>query len=80
MAFFSLVKGKAAENDKIYTQISTNSEQQYLSSPDRGGTLTDAIIASGTNFESMVAEALNSNTKIIDLIGRSLYQDVNKAA
>ena len=83
MAFLTHVKGKAAENDKISTQISANSEQQFLSSPDLGSTVTDAIITSGTNFESMVAEALNSDTKlakIIELIGRALYKDGREAA
>ncbi|TFD52189.1 type I restriction endonuclease subunit R [Cryobacterium frigoriphilum] len=83
MAFLTHVKGKAAENDKISTQISANSEQQFLSSPDLGSTVTDAIITSGTNFESMVAEALNSDSKlakIIELIGRALYRDGREAA
>ena len=50
--------------------------------PVLGSTVPEAIITSGTNFEAMVAEALNSNTKlnkIIELIGRALYRDGREA-
>lgn len=83
MGFYSHVKGKAAENEKIVTQIAANSEQQFLASPDLGSTVTNAIVTSGTNFEAMVAEALNSDAKlakIIELIGRALYRDGRDAA
>lgn len=83
MGFYAHVKGKAGENAKITTQIAANTEQQFLASPDLGSTVTNAIITSGTNFESMVTEALNSDTKlakIIELIGRALYRDGKEAA
>ncbi|MDY7544617.1 hypothetical protein [Cryobacterium sp. 5B3] len=83
MGFYEHVKGKAGENAKITTQIAANTEQQFLASPDLGSTVTNAIVTSGTNFESMVTEALNSDTKlakIIELIGRALYRDGREAA
>lgn len=83
MGFLAHVKGKAAENEKITTQIAVNSEQQFLASPDLGSTVTNAIVASGTNFEAMVTEALTSAeklAKIIDIIGRALYRDTRTAA
>ncbi|WBM80676.1 hypothetical protein KIV56_04565 [Cryobacterium breve] len=81
--FFTHIKGKAAENEKITTQIAANSEQQFLASQDLGTTVTNAIITSGTNFGAMISEALNSDVKlakIIELIGRALYQDGKEAA
>lgn len=83
MGFLTQVKGKAAENEKITTQINVNSEQQFLSSPDLGSTVTNAIMTSGSNFTSMVAEAMTNDeklAKIIDIIGRTLYQEERKVA
>ncbi|WP_104199433.1 type I restriction endonuclease subunit R [Cryobacterium sp. Y29] len=83
MGFYSHVKGKASENERITMQIKVNSEQQFLASPDLGSTVTNAIVSSGTNFTAMVAEALTSDdklAKIIDIIGRALYRDEREAA
>jgi type I restriction enzyme R subunit len=78
VGFYTHIKGKAAENEKITTQASVNSEKQFLASPDLKDTVIQAIVTSGDNFSKMTGEALGDDQKlarIIDLIGRALYQD-----
>lgn len=83
VGFYTHIKGKAAENEKIATQASVNSEKQFLASPDLKDTVINAIVTSGDNFTKMTGEALSDDQKlarIVDLIGRALYQDGHSAA
>lgn len=78
VGFYTHIKGKAAENEKITAQAAVNSEKQFLASPDLKGTVIQAIVAASDNFSSMTGEALSSDAKlakIVELIGRALYAD-----
>jgi type I restriction enzyme, R subunit len=83
VGFYTHIKGKAAENEKITTQASVNSEKQFLASPDLKDTVIQAIVTSGDNFSKMTGEALGDDQKlarIIDLIGRALYREEQESA
>lgn len=83
VGFYTHIKGKAAENEKITTQANVNSEKQFLASPDLKDTVISAIVTSGDNFSKMTGEALGDDQKlarIIELIGRALYRDGKPAA
>lgn len=83
VGFYTHIKGKTAENQTIATQARVNSEKQFLASPDLKTTVIDAIVTSGDNFTKMTGEAVGDDHKlarIVDVIGRSLYQDGRPAA
>ncbi|MDJ0379147.1 type I restriction endonuclease [Cryobacterium sp. PH31-L1] len=83
IGFYTHVKGKAKENGKIATQISANSEQQFLASPDLKGSVVTAMVTATDNFAGMTAEALGNEEKLlrlVELIGRALYRDEQAAA
>lgn len=78
VGFYAHVKGKAAENEKIATQVQANSEKQFLSSPDLKGSVVTAMVTASSNFADMTSEALDDDAKLaklVELIGRALYRD-----
>jgi type I restriction enzyme R subunit len=83
IGFYTHLKGKTKENGKIATQISANSEQQFLASPDLKGSVVSAMVTATDNFAGMTAEALGNEDKLVrlvELIGRALYRDSQSAA
>jgi type I restriction enzyme R subunit len=78
VGFYTHVKGKTAENEKIATQVRANSEKQFLASPDLRGSVVKAMVSASDNFSGMTAEALENDSKLaalVELIGRALYRD-----
>ena len=78
LGFYTHVKGKTAENEKIATQVAANSEKQFLASPDLRGSVVNAMVTASDNFSGMTAEALDDDAKLaklVELIGRALYRD-----
>ena len=78
VGFFTHVKGKAAENEKIATQVQANSEKQFLASPDLKGSVIKAMVSASDNFAGMTAEALDDDAKLaklVELVGRALFRD-----
>ncbi|TBN56477.1 type I restriction endonuclease subunit R [Glaciihabitans arcticus] len=83
VGFFTHVKGKAAENEKIATQVQANSEKQFLASPDLKGSVITAMVSASDNFAGMTSEALDDDAKLaklVELIGRALYWDGSHVA
>jgi type I restriction enzyme, R subunit len=78
VGFYTHVKGKAAENEKIASQVKANSEKQFLASPDLKGSVITAMVSASDNFKGMTSEALDDDAKLaklVELIGRALYRD-----
>ena len=83
VGFYTHVKGKAGENEKIATQVAANTEKQFLSSPDLKGSVISAMVSASDNFAGMTTEALDDDAKLaklVELIGRALYRDGRDAA
>lgn len=83
VGYYTHIKGKAAENEKIATQAKVNSEKQFLASPDLKETVINAIVTSGANFGKMTDETLGDEHKIerfVEIIGRAIYEDGHSAA
>ena len=55
-----VLKGKLLENEVLMNQAASNSKQQFSSSPDLRGSVTDAIMDTLEAHTSMGTQALNS--------------------